>query len=109
MTDEECVLNIKLVKDLLTEIISDVMDTSSNKLYYSFFPVDLKIEILGLQHVYKKLNNCLSITHLDRYINIDFNDYNSIYGSIPLISLSFKKEYISEIKEIITMYRLMRE
>ena len=53
-----------------------------------------------------ELQDYLDAKHLNKYMDADYVHRADMYDSSSIITLRFKKEYVNEIKEIITMYKL---
>ena len=104
--DKEYLHNVELVKSLLTTVMSRAVKVSPFVIDCNYFLACLEVSYMDLISACRELRDYLNAKHLNKYMDADYVHRTNMYDSSSLIILRFKKEYVNEIKEIITLYKL---
>ena len=104
--DKEYLYNVELVKDLLTMVMSRAIKASPFMIDCNYFLAYLEVHYMDSVSICGELQDYLDAKHLNKYMDADYVHRTDMYDSSAIITLRFKKEYVNEIKEIITMYKL---
>lgn len=104
--DKEYLSNVELAKDLLRMVISRAIKVPPSMIDCNYFLAYLEVQYMDSVSVCGELQDYLDTKHLNKYMDADYVHRTNMYDPSSLITLRFKKEYINEIREIITMYKL---
>ena len=104
--DKEYLYNVELVKDLLTMVMSRAIKAPPFMIDCNYFLAYLEVHYMDSVSICGELQDYLDAKHLNRYMDADYVHRTDMYDPSAIITLCFKKEYVNEIKEIITMYKL---
>lgn len=99
----ECV---ELVKNFTQQIMMDGLNVKS--VYMNVMMAYIDVAYMDARAICEELQMYVDSKQLNQYFHVDYAHPTNMYEPESIVSLTLRREYINQIKEIITLYKLTR-
>lgn len=97
---------VELAKDFTRQVMIDGLNVKNVNMNIMRAYID--IAYMDVRAVCEELQVYVDNKQLHQYFDVDYAHPTNMYEPESIVSLTLKKEYINQIEEIITLYKLMR-